>query len=83
MKNLSYFALSFVPGIGPILARQLIERIGSAEAIFQEKTRVLEKVPGIGHTLASEIKTSRSTPTGREGAGVRREEPHPLFLPER
>ena len=56
MKNLSYFALSFVPGIGPILARQLIERIGSAEAIFQEKTRVLEKVPGIGHTLASEIK---------------------------
>lgn len=56
MEKLAYFALSFVPGIGPILARQLLEAIGSPEAIFQEKRRILEKVPGIGPTLAAEIK---------------------------
>lgn len=56
MKHLSYLALSFVSGIGPIHARQLIETIGSVESIFTEHARILEKVPGIGPALVTEIK---------------------------
>lgn len=56
MENLSYLALSFVSGIGPIHARQLIATFGNAEAVFKEPARALEKIPGIGPALASEIK---------------------------
>ena len=41
-------ALSLVPGIGNMLARQLISYCGSAENIFQEKHHKLLKIPGIG-----------------------------------
>lgn len=55
--NLKYLiALSLVPKIGSITARQLISYIGSAEAIFSQSTKALQKVPGIGSLIASNIK---------------------------
>jgi DNA processing protein len=41
-------ALSLVPGIGGVLARNLVAYLGSPEAIFTEKPKILAKVPGIG-----------------------------------
>ena len=54
-KTLYYIALSMIPGIGPLLARQLIAYVGSVEQIFKEKPQNLEKIPKIGETLAHEI----------------------------
>jgi DNA processing protein len=48
-------ALSLIPGIGGVLARNLIAYIGSIEGIFKEKTKNLMKVPGIGQINAKKI----------------------------
>jgi DNA processing protein len=48
-------ALSLVPGIGGILARNLVAYIGSVEGIFTGKTKALIKVPGIGEVNAKNI----------------------------
>lgn len=45
-------AISLVPGIGVILARNLIAYIGSIEEVFREKPKTLMKVPGIGEVNA-------------------------------
>jgi DNA processing protein len=49
-------ALTMINGIGDILGRQLLQTFGEAESIFSEKTNLLERVPGIGRTLAAEIR---------------------------
>lgn len=49
-------ALTMINGIGDILARHLLETVGEAEAVFQESTAALVRIPGISHSLASEIK---------------------------
>ena len=48
-------ALTMIDGVGDVLARQLLQSMGSAEAVFVEKQRLLAKIPGIGAKLASEI----------------------------
>jgi len=55
-QNLYQIGLTMINGIGDILGRQLLQSLGSAEAIFNEKTHVLERIPGIGKLLAKEIK---------------------------
>jgi len=45
---LYHIALTAIPNIGAITAKKLIAYCGSAEAVFNEKKRALEKVPGIG-----------------------------------
>ena len=49
-------SLSQIPGIGPISGKTLISHCGSAEAVFKEKKRVLEKIPGIGSMGAAAIR---------------------------
>jgi len=51
-------ALSLIPKVGSITARQLISYIGNAEAIFSQNTEALQKVPGVGKLIASNIKKS-------------------------
>jgi DNA processing protein len=51
-------ALTMVPAIGPITARKLIERIGSAKGIFKEKREALLKIEGIGPRMAKSFNTS-------------------------
>jgi len=48
-------ALTLIPGIGDITAKKLIAYCGSAEAVFKEKKKNFEKIPGIGETLAGAI----------------------------
>lgn len=48
-------ALSLVENIGSVRAKQLVSYCGSAEAVFQSKTRELEKIPGISSGLISNI----------------------------
>ncbi len=48
-NSLKYLiALSLVPGIGSITARQLIAHLGGAEAVLKEKPDLLKKVSGVG-----------------------------------
>jgi len=49
-------SLSQIPGIGPISGKTLISHCGSAEAVFKEKKRVLEKIPGIGSMEAAAVR---------------------------
>lgn len=58
MQTPSIYAigLTMINGIGDVLGRQLLQTLGEAEAIFKEKTYLLEKTPGIGKILAAEIK---------------------------
>jgi DNA processing protein len=51
-------ALSMVPLIGPVTARTLIDKIGSARAVFDQKKEVLEKIDGIGPHLSGSIHSS-------------------------
>lgn len=54
-KLLYQIAISLLPFIGPIKARNLISYCGSAEAVFKEKKTNLQKIPGIGQLIANKI----------------------------
>ncbi|NOR73912.1 MAG: DNA-protecting protein DprA [Draconibacterium sp.] len=51
-------AISLIPGIGGILARNLVAYIGSVEGVFSESLKALLKIPGIGEVNARRIKNS-------------------------
>jgi DNA processing protein len=48
-------ALSLVPKVGNQLAKKLVAFCGTPEAVFREKKAILEKIPNIGKTIASNI----------------------------
>lgn len=48
-------AISLIPGIGSVTARNLIAYIGSVEGVFREKEKNLLKIPGIGEINAQRI----------------------------
>jgi len=50
-------ALSMIPGIGNVTARNLIAYIGSVEGIFHEKEKNLIKIPGVGEVNAQRVIT--------------------------
>ncbi len=41
-------ALTLIPGIGDILGKKLVAWCGGPEAVFREKKKQLEKIPGLG-----------------------------------
>ncbi len=47
--------LCLTPGIGPRLRRQLLDRFGSAKAVFRAAPSTLREVPGIGPKLCSAL----------------------------
>jgi DNA processing protein len=54
--NLEYkIAISLIPGIGSVTARNLISYVGSVEGVFQEKEKNLKKIPGVGEVNAQRI----------------------------
>ncbi len=48
-------ALTFIPGVGPKLSKNLISYCGGVEGVFNANRAKLEKVPGIGEVLADTI----------------------------
>ncbi len=52
---LNQIALSLTPGIGKVLARQLISYCGSAKEVFAAPKRKLVKIPGIGEKIAESV----------------------------
>lgn len=57
MNELLYkVALSMIPGIGGVLARNLVAYTGSVENVFSESVKSLTKIPGIGEVNAKRIK---------------------------
>ena len=48
-------ALSLIPGIGNVTARNLIAYVGSPEGVFKEKEKNLVKIPGIGEVNAQRV----------------------------
>ena len=55
-KLLYKIALSIIPGIGGILARNIVAYMGSVEGVFAESLKSLQKIPGIGEVNAQRIK---------------------------
>jgi len=53
--KLEELAMTMIPMVGPILARQLIASCGSIEAVFSESKRQLKSIPGIGEEIAGQI----------------------------
>ncbi|MBK8347107.1 MAG: DNA-protecting protein DprA [Saprospiraceae bacterium] len=50
--QLYLIALTKVPKVGPVLAKNLISYCGGVEAVFAEKRKNLLKIPGIGQIFA-------------------------------
>ncbi len=62
MKNtqiLYHLALQSVDGIGAISAKKLISHCGSAQAVFKEKTKNLNKITGIGSRIIKGLKNTK------------------------
>ncbi len=58
MEDLLYkMAITRIPKVGGVLAKNLISYCGGAEAVFRAKKRELLKVPGIGEGIAKNILT--------------------------
>ncbi|MFM2387484.1 MAG: DNA-protecting protein DprA [Bacteroidota bacterium] len=53
-------ALSQVPQIGPIVARQLLKQLGSATDVFSSKLSHLQAIHGVGQIRAEEIKAYKN-----------------------
>ncbi|NVK27085.1 MAG: DNA-protecting protein DprA [Flavobacteriia bacterium] len=57
-ENLYRLGLCFVDLIGPIIARTLVNYCSSASAIFEEKSHLLSKIPGVGTERAKAFKSA-------------------------
>lgn len=55
-ERFHWLALNFIPGVGPVLIKALLERFGSPKRIFKASRRELARVDGIGERLAELIK---------------------------
>ncbi len=56
MEELLYrVALTFIPKVGAVTARNLISYCGSAQAVFEARRKELLRVPGVGEQIASNI----------------------------
>lgn len=51
-------ALSFTPGIGPVLGKTLLQAMGSAKAVFESSDHEILKIDGIGTTHLHHIRNS-------------------------
>ncbi|MBK7475937.1 MAG: DNA-protecting protein DprA [Haliscomenobacter sp.] len=59
MNELFYaVALTLIPKVGPVTARNLLSYTGSAEGVFRSSRRALNKIPGIGPQISNYILSS-------------------------
>ena len=55
MSLLHQIALTLIPGVGDITARNLLSYCGSAEQVFNNHLNALVKIPGVGQVTAQAI----------------------------
>jgi DNA processing protein len=55
-ERFHWLALNFIPGIGPVTIRALLDRFGDPEHVFRASPRELTGIDGIGPRLAALIK---------------------------
>ncbi|OGP79243.1 MAG: DNA protecting protein DprA [Deltaproteobacteria bacterium RBG_16_49_23] len=55
-----WLALNFVPGVGSVFIKRLLDRFETPEAVFQASMKELLEVEGLGLKVASEIKKGPS-----------------------
>ena len=48
-------AITMIPLVGPVIARQLISYCGGVEAVFAENKRFLKSIPGVGEEIANSV----------------------------
>lgn len=74
-------ALSMLPKVGSVTAKKLIAYTGSVEAVFEEKTKNLQKIPGVGTQLSDLISRHRHLPqeAEKEVEFIRKNNIQPLF----
>ncbi len=58
-ESFALLSLSFVEGVGPVLARRLIAAFGDASSVFRADERSLTTVEGVGAARARSIVSSR------------------------
>ncbi len=76
-------ALSLLPNVGPVIARNLVSYCGSVEAIFKQKKRALLKIPEIGPKTAEIIATHKLfTRADQEIEFILKHQIQPLFYLE-
>jgi DNA processing protein len=74
-------ALTFVPNIGAVHARTLIDQYGDASIVFKTKRSLLEKTDGIGYIRAKNIKDFNDFKRAEEEiAFIQKYKIDPLFL---
>lgn len=74
-------ALSSIKGIGPIIARRLIEQFGSAQNVFREKPEILQLIPRFGDELAKGCRSCRVLdPAEQEMDFIRKHQIQPILL---
>lgn len=54
-QQLYQIALTLLPQVGPLTAKNLVSYCGSAEAVFKATRRELLKIPGIGTVVADSV----------------------------
>jgi DNA processing protein len=57
---LHQIALTLLPGIGPVKAKNLLAYCGSAEAVFIEKSSALQRIPEIGTSTSEGISNMKN-----------------------
>ena len=50
-----WLLLSMIPGVGPLMRRDLVERFGSAQAVLEAAPSELREVPRLGPKLCRAI----------------------------
>ncbi len=65
MPLVHQIALTFIPGIGDVLGKNLVVACGSPEAVFEDNRKNLLKAEGIGETLVDLILTHRKAALDR------------------
>lgn len=76
-----HIALMQVPGIGPVLARNLVSYLGSSEAVFHANKAQLLKVPGVGEVAATSLKQSQPIENAKRiWDRLQRQQDHVIFF---
>ncbi|MCX6245757.1 MAG: DNA-processing protein DprA [Bacteroidetes bacterium] len=74
-------ALTMIPGIGDVVGKKLVTCCGSAEAIFREKKKLLDRIPRIGQKILEALSNREILERAeRELAFVEKFRIRPLFF---